>query len=568
MGRLDPKQLGEWLSAYLDGELDAVESQRVEAILQENGEARRMLEELRRTSQLVSTLPRHKAPPSILEDIQLHAERTQLLDGSAARPVRRAGGRGWALGIVSSAAAVALFVAGGWYLGWGGGLTSPKSADRLALTPTSAGEAGQGSAARMAKPVEKSGLRPDAVAGRDTAATRTLSETGKAGSGETAGSEAALLAAATIDQKLRAGLGVPAVESHTFENEPVRLEIAVADAAERDRLTERVARYLADRRVADLSKAGDRGPARGDAPGRFYFAGALKKNFEEADQRQILVRATRRDLEGVMEQVALATGRDDSVALVSGPLEIRGLSRAQTMLYGLADSTPTDGDSERELHVPTTAGSTGSDATSEGAPPAVAPPMPAGPDQFLDQMAQMLGLDQATVAHATPKGDAVASATKSSPAARALGEEPEVKGRAYDEDIRERKAAAESAPTGTREASSKPARTGLNGKLLMDRPSLVERRAKALVQEKGEDLAGPSIPGTSPEAAAPVGAAATIADARGITRDERPSAEPMVTLVIRIMPPKARDGARPAETKPPHPPAKPGVAKPPTNSNR
>jgi len=545
MAGFDSEQFGEWLSAYVDGELDAVETKRVESILKENGEARRLLDELRRTAQLVSTLPRHEAPPSILEAIQLDAERRELLGGLEPQPVGRTGGRGWALGIVSSAAALVLVVGGVWYFSLG--RDAPlRPIDRVAaLAPaTPEGPTGRGRSTGEAKRSLESDIRSDKAA--------APADRASGGGGKTEGS---LLAAATIDQKLQAGLGVSAVESHTFGNEPVQLQVAVTDPAVRDRLAERVARYLSDRRVANLSQNGkdDRGSA--EAPGRFFYAGAPKKNFNDSDQRQILVRATRGELEGLMRQVALATGRDDSVALVSGPLTIHGLNRAQTILYGLADSTPTKRKESEALDA-----SANSGAKSSGAVSSAAPTAPAGPDQFLDGLVEMLGLDRDALAKAGERSDAVAAAGKPAAAGQSSPEPAPAaqdSGRSAEET---RSAASEAADVGhTSVAGNEVERSESKTKPDDDRPSLVTRREKALL--RGQTERQPMAPPLS-------AAAAESALAEAATRDASPSStyaldpssqEPVVTLVVQIRVGKPDKGGSPAAGKTSHPPSKNGA---------
>ena len=62
MSDIDREQLGEWLSAYLDGELSEEQTTVVERLLREDASARQSLDALRRASELVPSLPRHAAP--------------------------------------------------------------------------------------------------------------------------------------------------------------------------------------------------------------------------------------------------------------------------------------------------------------------------------------------------------------------------------------------------------------------------------------------------------------------------------------------------------------------------
>jgi hypothetical protein len=114
MASIDREQLGEWLSAYLDGELTAEESARVVQLLRDDAQARQMLAEMQALSEMVGALPRRSAPDSILEDVQRHMERDELIGDSdeAAGPV--AGG-GFRLRHLATAAMIGLvFIGGVW----------------------------------------------------------------------------------------------------------------------------------------------------------------------------------------------------------------------------------------------------------------------------------------------------------------------------------------------------------------------------------------------------------------------------------------------------------------------
>ena len=54
MSETNPERLGELLSSYLDGELDAEQTDHVERILSGDADARTLLQDLRRTVDLVT----------------------------------------------------------------------------------------------------------------------------------------------------------------------------------------------------------------------------------------------------------------------------------------------------------------------------------------------------------------------------------------------------------------------------------------------------------------------------------------------------------------------------------
>lgn len=102
----------EQLSAYLDGELTDAERAAVERLLATDPAARALLDELRRTAELVAALPRAAAPPDFVENAVARLERAALL-GEAASPVGTARQAWWARGL-ALAASLALVATAGW----------------------------------------------------------------------------------------------------------------------------------------------------------------------------------------------------------------------------------------------------------------------------------------------------------------------------------------------------------------------------------------------------------------------------------------------------------------------
>ena len=87
---MKPDRLEALLSAYLDGELTEAERAEVEQTLERSPEARRLLEELRKTVDLVRGLPRQRLPDEFHEEVCAEVERSVLLR----KPTRR-GARLW-----------------------------------------------------------------------------------------------------------------------------------------------------------------------------------------------------------------------------------------------------------------------------------------------------------------------------------------------------------------------------------------------------------------------------------------------------------------------------------------
>ncbi|MCA9254896.1 MAG: hypothetical protein KDA33_04635, partial [Phycisphaerales bacterium] len=101
----------ELLTAYLDGEASEAQRAEVESLIAADPEARRLLAELRRTSQLVAGLPHSSAPTQFSQRIVARLEREALLGAD------RSDERRWTLGNWSAlAASIALVVVAGWWV--------------------------------------------------------------------------------------------------------------------------------------------------------------------------------------------------------------------------------------------------------------------------------------------------------------------------------------------------------------------------------------------------------------------------------------------------------------------
>lgn len=317
---MDQDKLGEWLSAYLDGELEAEERALVERLLRDDQAARRLYDDLRQSVSLMSSLPRQSAPPSIAEDVQAFAERATLLgdtDSSFLPPQTAPPSRSPFLRILTMAAMVGLVAVGTWYVSTevsGPAGISQRVAmvtDERALPLAAKEEAEHGAAA------EKSDGFIDRDFNQD------------------------LLAAASFEQKLQNGMGVGVVRTHSFANEVVHLKVAVAGDSSRDTVTAKLVAYLEGASSVDLrgiSLAADE-PVPGVSAGAYHYEGKDGRNFANEGERQVLVRATREQLDGLLDELAQATGDGDRIALAAGPLSIKGLARSRAALYGLEASS-------------------------------------------------------------------------------------------------------------------------------------------------------------------------------------------------------------------------------------
>jgi hypothetical protein len=113
------EQLGDDLSAYLDGELAVERAQEVERLLSESAEARELLEELRRVSAQLGALPRLRVPDAVAVAVTSRAEEQLRL--VRARQVRRV----WIVRVTSGVAAAAAVLVAGVWIGYEAGRRSP-----------------------------------------------------------------------------------------------------------------------------------------------------------------------------------------------------------------------------------------------------------------------------------------------------------------------------------------------------------------------------------------------------------------------------------------------------------
>lgn len=152
-----PEQLDR-LTAYLDGQLSPEERAEVEALLERDPEARKLLDELRRTSELVGSLPRATAPTGFNDRLIERLERQALLGDESFAPTSGRRVLSWARGI-AAAASIALVAAGGWWF-WPRGEMGMNEPTLLATVERADAEK---SMARSASPADEI-LKPAAPA--------------------------------------------------------------------------------------------------------------------------------------------------------------------------------------------------------------------------------------------------------------------------------------------------------------------------------------------------------------------------------------------------------------------
>jgi hypothetical protein len=302
VNRMSPEQVSELLSAYLDGEVDEREKRAAEQLMRQDARARRLYEDLRRNRDLVRSLPRHPAPPTVFEDLQAHIERSALLDNPqiasdvhTLRVFRR---------LVPMAVAASLVFAGlfGWWYFENSFPGGPRFAD--SARPASTDAVSRETEVALAEPA---GSRP----------------------------------VRTVEEKLASGAPLDELQTHPFSAEPVRLQIAVKDEAERARLAERLAGRLHAAQIPDLSKAPGGASAGEMTAYGFFLRGQPGRNFPQARHEQLLVRASGEQIAEVFADLPEAQ-RPEAVELQAGALRVRGLARSQQVLQVITESAAED----------------------------------------------------------------------------------------------------------------------------------------------------------------------------------------------------------------------------------
>ncbi len=322
MARIDREQLGELLSGYIDGELDARERQIIERVLREDESARQLLADLQRTSQAISSLPRHAAPASVAADIQAALERTALLEDFPQPQAHHTRVRSSWTARMAMAAMVGLVVLTGWWYTAG-----QTRRDRAAQLAQNKRDARQTDAVK-----ERADLRSSVEESAVAHVSKSINApSGGILSGPGRDSTAAL---ATVEQQLAAGVEPSSLRGQTFAAEPVRLQVAVRNRTEREAVTANIAAALSNQRVTDLAVNSG---WRADAPPsdqRFYIRGESGVNFKAAGEDQILVHASPQQIDGVLNELS-ASGH--AVALVAGPIAVQGVDKSRSVVQLLGE---------------------------------------------------------------------------------------------------------------------------------------------------------------------------------------------------------------------------------------
>ncbi len=364
---MDRDETSELLSAYLDGELSEKDRAVVERLLAEDASARQLCAELQQTSQAMSALPQRAAPASIMEAFQRGAEREMLLDGPVDSE-RREPRRILRFGRLLSLAAVIGFLAvtSVWFLqdlivpapGEKNSAIQPMRSERVASAPR-ANDSSNRAASGLRSVKRKRALpTPQKDAGVSTkgerlasAAKRTPDRARFAGKAESksdldsmASSESKLqepiirdrlLALASADQKLDAGLAFDSLLGHSFDNEPIRLQLVAKKSTGHTVISRQIESRFRVQKIADLAEA--KPIRRRDAAQGFFYEGKKGVNFSADHEKQILVRIPARKLGQFIDAIPLDEFDAGDVKLKHGPMVFRGTSAVTYALRRLGD---------------------------------------------------------------------------------------------------------------------------------------------------------------------------------------------------------------------------------------
>lgn len=350
----DRQQLEESLSAYLDGELSGDERRSVERALETDETARRLLAELQQTAGAIAALPRHEAPPGILDDVLRHTERDALLGGDAVDwEATPSTGRSWLAGL-SMAAVLGIAVVGGvWIVG--GGFSRAPSPERVALLDD----------ANDSLPIDAERLDVSAPAESSETALSKEEAFADIASAQKPKIEDAV-AMLPIEEKLRQNVAFSAIRDHSFGNEDLKLEIELGSDLEAESATNALISKLSESNFANLETVG--GEPETQLHRQVFLPGRPEVNFAGKRSRQILVRVPARQAEQLIETVQRAGVPESQLALQAGPLSFRGASQAREVLRQQAVALASDG------------GSGGSAGKAQ--------------DAFLEDLYRALGLDE------------------------------------------------------------------------------------------------------------------------------------------------------------------------------
>jgi hypothetical protein len=375
-------QLGEQLSAYLDGELEAAQVREVEQLLLTDARAQAMFEALQETSGLVANLPRRAAPSTLVDEITSQLERQELLaapEQHVVEPTTRP--KRILARLLATAAMLCLVAYGTWTIvDLGEAKVGSSTSSTLALNDAkdTTGDAPAPAADAIARTKKKHLVRRDGTNRRIGADSADSAISGAAEAPPSVGSAATktFTDQMPLETKLANGADLRVVEDHLFEVEPIQMRVVVRNEAEREAILNEVEQQFASRGAVDAhtsASAARRGPAAGSsaATGRVMLRGVMGRNTlptGDEEDAQVLLRVETDELYAMVSNFGHGTAVPTDVSLQAGPVQVRGLSQTQTMIRLMDDSLQSESmESEESLRDGSGDDENSRDATADGA---------------------------------------------------------------------------------------------------------------------------------------------------------------------------------------------------------
>ncbi|UCG16516.1 MAG: hypothetical protein JSV19_00460 [Phycisphaerales bacterium] len=369
MAKINPDNLHEYLSAYLDDELTEARRAELEHLLATDASARAELEAVKKTVKLVSSLPRRRAPAHLLDDLTAQVERQLLVDDEAVSLPKR-GYRRSVISLLASAALVTITVGGGLWVFFeiGEQTTQPRPFPQVARMDSDEDRSTLKAMSRRPEPEleQAKGRRKDASAPDDRAeyeagldaVTEVSHSRGRAlkpsavdaatakkealadgerydrSSGGALPQRAAM--PALLKEKLAAGAPMSDFVRHRFDSESVVLDLTFSGPPDRHAAFDRLTTFLNQRAIPELREYAIMhfvgvGPAVGEDT-KFFIFGRSPDNYTDPRQQQLLVRLPAGDVLPMMEAVVGAPSDRSDVSVAVGPARAQGRDEARQLL--------------------------------------------------------------------------------------------------------------------------------------------------------------------------------------------------------------------------------------------
>ncbi|MCK4658227.1 MAG: zf-HC2 domain-containing protein [Phycisphaerae bacterium] len=316
----DEDQLGEQLSAYLDGELSEAEAAEVERLTASDPQVREMLDELRQTVAAVRSLPRRLAPEQLLADIADRIKHAQPPDGvreqaSLAHPKRRPSRR-----LLAMAAIVIFAVGAGFWALTRMNLSVSSRRQQVVLREPEMPADSRQHAAKAAKPTRHKKGRgaphtPHVTKGvtMETNEFEAVPESSAALGESLAVRQLSppaepLRPPASLETKLRCGIKPAEVLEHSFSDEAIRLSASFPNAQSREMTRDKMLEFMASRDIPSLrtDALADADPVPSSLT--FFVEGESPANFPvAAGDRQLLVRMPAEQLDALVLETAASS---------------------------------------------------------------------------------------------------------------------------------------------------------------------------------------------------------------------------------------------------------------------